>query len=207
MRKTDRGGLKRKRESERRDNEQANMIRLAHLSDLLDEVAEPVSWDLLGLLTVELSNIVSGGRTMTGIEKHEIERRLEQIEKIVERILHIVRHLEHPHITSFQIKEITMLPIAPGFSPVYTATPVPAGTFPAPGNLPVWTSSDTVNAPVTADVTGLVATVAIPATAVVGTVFTLTITYTNADGTVATGTLSQTIVAAPPADITIAQTV
>ena len=147
---------------------------------------------------------------MTGIEKHEIERRLERIEEAVDRILHILRHLNHPRITSFQIKEITMLPIAPGFSPVYTATPVPSGTFPAPGNLPVWTSSDTVNAPVSADATGLIATVAIPATAVVGTAFTLTISYTNADGAVATGTLDQTIVAAPPADITsftIAQTV
>lgn len=102
-----------------------------------------------------------------------------------------------------------MFPIAPGFSPVYTATPIPTGTFPAPGNLPVWTSSDTTNAPVTADATGLVATVAIPATAIVGTSFTLTVTYTNSDGVVATGTLAQTIVAAPPSDITafsIAQT-
>ena len=103
-----------------------------------------------------------------------------------------------------------MLPIAPGFSPVYTATPVPAGTFPAPGNLPVWTSDDSVNAPVTANATGLIGTVNIPASAVVGTSFTLTVSYTNADGVVATGTLAQTIVAAPPSDITsfnIAQTV
>ena len=102
-----------------------------------------------------------------------------------------------------------LLPIAPGFSPVYTATPQPAGTFPAPGNLPVWTSSDPVNAPVTMDPTGLIGTVNIPATAIAGVSFTLTITYTNADGTVATGSLVQTIVAAPPADITgftIAQT-
>ena len=102
-----------------------------------------------------------------------------------------------------------MLPLAPGFSPVYTATPSPAGTFPAPGNLPVWTSSDPVNAPVTADSTGLIGTVNIPATAVGGATFTLTVTYTNADGTVATGSLSQTIVTAPPSDITsfsIAQT-
>jgi len=104
---------------------------------------------------------------------------------------------------------MALLPLAPGFSPVFTATPVPAGTFPAPGNVPAWTSSDTTNAPVTADATGLVGTVAIPASAVVGTSFTLTVTYTNADGTVATGTFTGTIVAAPPADITsftIAQT-
>lgn len=134
--------------------------------------------------------------------------------EILHKILRIVEHIEHelrphPHITSFTIQETSMVPIAPGFSPVYTATPVPAGTFPAPGNLPAWTSSDTVNAPVTADATGLIGTVAIPATAVVRTAFTLTVTYTNADGTVATGSLSQTIVTAPSPDLTsftIAQT-
>jgi hypothetical protein len=137
-----------------------------------------------------------------------IENQLREIDHRLERIERELR----PHcstITAFQIRRLTMLPIAPGFSPVYTATPVPAGTFPAPGNLPVWTSSDTVNAPVTADATGLIGTVNIPATAVVGTAFTLTVTYTNADGTVATGTLTQTIVAAPSPDITgftIAQT-
>ena len=93
-----------------------------------------------------------------------------------------------------------MLPIAPGFNPVYTATPIPATSIPS--TPPTWESSDPTNAPVTADSTGLVATVAIPPTAQVGAVFTLTVTYTNADGTVATGTLEQTIVSAPPADIT-----
>jgi hypothetical protein len=136
--------------------------------------------------------------------------------QILEQILHTVNRIEREmarkpkFITAFEIKESTpMLPIAAGFSPVYTATTVPAGTFPAPGNVPVWTSSDTVNAPVAADPTGLIGTVAIPATAVVGTTFSLSVSYTNADGTVATGSLSQTIVAAPPSDITsfsIAQT-
>jgi hypothetical protein len=63
-------------------------------------------------------------------------------------------------------------------------------------------SSDTVNAPVSVDSTGLVATVALPSTAVVGTSFTLTVSYTNADGTVATGTISLSVVAAPSPDIT-----
>lgn len=139
---------------------------------------------------------------------HDQVRLLKDILHELRAIRHELHH-HHPSISAFEIRRITMLPIAPGFSPVYTATPIPAGTFPAPGNLPAWTSSDTTNAPVTADATGLVATVAIPASAVVGTVFTLTVTYTNADGTVATGTLSQTIVNAPPSDITsfsIAQT-
>ena len=142
-------------------------------------------------------------RSLRNIEHqlHEIDHRLERIERELRP--------RRSTITALQIRRLTMLPIAPGFSPVYTATPDQAGTFPAPGNLPVWTSSDTVNAPVTADATGLIGTVNIPATAVVGTAFTLTVTYTNADGTVATGTLAQTIVAAPSPDITgftIAQT-
>ena len=103
-----------------------------------------------------------------------------------------------------------MLPIAPGFSPVFTATPAPAGNVLNPAQpVPTWASSDTTDAPVSVDSTGLVATVAIPPTAVVGTSVTLTVSYTNADGTTATGSTAITIVAAPPMDITsftIAQT-
>lgn len=136
---------------------------------------------------------------------------LEEILRIEREQLHVLREIQRelkpPRIDRFLIKEITMLPIAPGFSPVYTAIPVPAGTFPS--TPPTWTSSDTTNAPISVDPTGLIATVAIPATAVVGTSFTLSISYTNADGSVATGSLTQTIVAAPSPDITsftIAQT-
>lgn len=95
---------------------------------------------------------------------------------------------------------MALLPIAPGNSPVFTATPVPATSVPS--TPPGWTSSDTTNAPITVDPTGLVATVAIPANAVVGTQFTLTIHYTNADGSAATGETTQTIVAPASPDIT-----
>jgi hypothetical protein len=152
-------------------------------------------------------------------EREKISAILEYSRENTHLLYEILKELKelkpkHNRIERFAISQqgvspMALLPVAPGFSPVYTATPVPAGTFPAAGNLPVWTSSDTVNAPVTADATGLIGTVAIPATAVVGTAFSLTVTYTNADSTVATGTLSQTIVAAPPSDITsftIAQT-
>ena len=140
-----------------------------------------------------------------------LRRILETLHQIACNELEILSFIRHErcrhHITHFHIKEIFMFPIAPGFNPVYTATPVPEGSVPS--TPPTWTSSDTTNAPVTVDASGLVATVAIPSTAVVGTAFTLTVSYTNADGIVATGSLSQTIVAAPPADITsftIAQT-
>lgn len=137
----------------------------------------------------------------------ELEERLERIDERFERLLEA---LGKTRITGFTVKlqGDNMLSIIPGNSPVFTATPVPATS--APSTPPIWKSSDTVNAPVTVDSTGLVATVEIPATAVVGIGFTLTVSYTNADGTIATGTTSQTIVAPPSPDITsftIAQTV
>lgn len=134
---------------------------------------------------------------------------------LLRKILHVLKQL-HPQprdIDSFTIAQgDDMLPIAPGFAPGFTATAVPAGSVPAPGNPVAWSSSDTTNAPVTAnasDPTGLTATVNLPSTAVVGTSFTLSTSYTNADATVATGSQSFTIVAAPSPDITsftIAQT-
>ena len=137
----------------------------------------------------------------------ELEERLERIDERFERLLEA---LGKTRITGFTVKlqGDNTLSIIPGNSPVFTATPVPATS--APSTPPIWESSDTVNAPVTVDSTGLVATVEIPATAVVGIGFTLTVSYTNADGTIATGTTSQTIVAPPSPDITsftIAQTV
>lgn len=128
---------------------------------------------------------------------------------LLRRILKFLERDRH-HITGFMpITEkgdlMALLPIAPGFTPGFSTTTLPAGTVPNPATPPVWTSSDTVNAPLqpnTADPTNLSVFVAIPATAVVGTVFTLTITYTNADATVASQTNSFTIAAVPPPDIT-----
>lgn len=110
----------------------------------------------------------------------------------------------HSSIDHFKIvKENDMIPIAPGSSPVFTATPEPQGDTLNPSQpIPTWTSSDEANAPVSVDSTGLVATVAIASGATVGNTFTLTINYTNADGTTATGSLTETIVAPPPVDIT-----
>jgi hypothetical protein len=120
------------------------------------------------------------------------------------RIIHRELKPKQHDITSFVITQqgdpMALLPIAPGFSPVFTATPVPSTSVPS--TPPTWTSSDTVNAPISVDPTGLIATVAIPTTASVGASFTLTISYTNADGTVATGSFTGTIVAAPSPDIT-----
>ena len=97
-----------------------------------------------------------------------------------------------------------MVPLAPGQTATFATTPLPANAIPTPSGL-VWSSSDSVNAPVspnTADATGLSTLVVFPSTAVVGTSFSLTIGYTNADGTTASQTNSFTIVAAPPTDVT-----
>lgn len=147
------------------------------------------------------------------IEREEINERLRIIEEYLWQIRYILeRSLPKPkHFTIRQ--ENPMLAIAPGNSPQFTATPQPAGTAPGtapgPGLIPTWVSSDPTNAPVSVDATGLIATVAIPSTAVVGASFDLTVTLTNADGTVATGTATFTIVAPPSPDVTsftIAQT-
>lgn len=144
------------------------------------------------------------------IRNHQLSRLIELAEAQLCYLKVIAAEVAPPkRITAFTIKEISMLPIAPGFSPVFTATPVPSTSVPNPATPPAWTSSDTTNAPIAVDPTGLIATVNIPSTAVVGTSVTLSISYTNADGTVATGSTSITIVAAPSPDITsftIAQT-
>lgn len=133
--------------------------------------------------------------------RYSIEERILKELRENNKLLHRIVNLLFNRIDGFVIsKETPMLSIAPGNSPQFTATPVPATSVPA--TPPIWVSSDSTNAPVTADATGLVATVAIPSTAVVGTSFTLTVSYTNADGTVAVGAITETIVAAPSPDIT-----
>lgn len=128
------------------------------------------------------------------------ERILKELRENNKLLRHIINLLFN-RIDGFVIsQEPPMLTISPGNSPQFTATPVPATGVPA--TPPAWVTSDQTNAPVTVDATGLVATVAIPSTAVVGTSFTLTVSYTNADGAVAVGAITETIVAAPSPDIT-----
>jgi hypothetical protein len=127
----------------------------------------------------------------------EVLRFLWELRRDLRQILHAL-HLER--IERFVITrqgETSMgFPlITPGSSAVYTATPVPATAVPS--TPPTWVSSDPVNAPVSADPTGLIGTVNPPALAV-PTTFTLTVTYTNADGSVATGSVTDQVVAVPP---------
>jgi hypothetical protein len=135
------------------------------------------------------------------LHKHSLEERILKELRENNHLLHRIINQMSSRIDGFVIlQEPPMLSIIPGNSPQFTATPVPATSVPS--TPPTWTSSDDTNAPVTADATGLIATVALPTTAVVGTSFTLTVSYTNADGVVATGSTTQTIVAPPSPDIT-----
>jgi hypothetical protein len=110
-----------------------------------------------------------------------------------------------PIITGFtDIKEITMVPLAAGFTAKFATTPIPATSVPDPTKL-VWTSSDPVNAPVSpnpADPTGLSTLVAFPPTVAAGVNFSLTLSYTNSDGSPASQTNSFETVAPPSPDIT-----
>lgn len=91
-----------------------------------------------------------------------------------------------------------MVPLDPGQSPQFTATPTPADSS-LGAVVPTWTSSDPANAPVTVDSTGLIATVALSPSIAVGESVTLTISATSPDGTVtATGSITFTIAAPPP---------
>jgi hypothetical protein len=127
--------------------------------------------------------------------------------RLLRRILHAVEP-RFPISFSLQQSGEIMVPLDPGQSPQFTATPTPDGSS-LGAVVPTWTSSDPANAPVTADATGLVATVALSASIAVGASVTLTVSATSTDGTQsATGTFTFTIGAPPPAfptGFTIAQ--
>lgn len=137
--------------------------------------------------------------------QHQLLHRILEVEELQLHELRAIRKLLTPlPITSFIVfPENPMNPLIPGSSHTYTAADVPAGATLDPNQpVPTWTSSDTTNAPVTADSTGLVGTVAIPAGATVGSTFTLTVNYTNADGTTATGSSDTQAIVAAVQDVT-----
>lgn len=152
-----------------------------------------------------VTNPLYDGNEMSELEEIRLQRRTLEVEEQILQVLHrIERRLPRLNISGFKSKqENPVTPFNPGNTIVITFTPVPAGAEPASGDVPTITSSDPVNAPVTADATGLIATVEFPATAVPNTPFVISINYTNPDGTVATpGTFSGEIVAPPAPDIT-----
>lgn len=123
----------------------------------------------------------------------ERDRRVERLECEVRWLWRLVFQSTE-RITGFDVEEDVM-PFAAGATAVIEFVPVPAGAVPASGDVPTITSSDPTNAPVTADATGLVATVNFAANAPAGD-YTITCSYTNPDGVVATpGTFTGTIAA------------
>jgi len=124
-------------------------------------------------------------------ETLEEERHILQVEQASMGFLSDIDAQLHHNVTGFFIQRSnTMTPLDPGASPVFTATPTPAGAVLPPGNIPTWTSSDpTVTLAV--DATGLVVTATISSTATVGASITLTITAAVlADGTIPTGSIT-----------------
>lgn len=141
-------------------------------------------------------------------QRYRDERTLEQIlaeEREILRDDREILHELHPNITKFtKIMETTMTPLAAGQTATFATTSIPAGTAPDPAKI-VWSSSDSVNAPVVVnpnDASGLSAQVTFPADVTAGLTFALIINYENSDGTFASQTNSFTTVAAPPADVT-----
>jgi hypothetical protein len=146
-----------------------------------------------------------------------MKRLYEEILRTQQAILHelcqVRKDLSRPQVRGFRIRPLifhahpqkdnhmAFIALDPGNSPQFTATPTPAGaTLPA-GLIPTWTSSDPAST-VTADSTGLIATLNIDSAATVGEQIVLTISATLPDGTVATGSFTVTVGAAPAADIT-----
>src|SRR6185312_9819939 len=124
---------------------------------------------------------------------HHTLDRLLQIEQEQLEILRKIEHDLNPRtITHFRINQenkMAIIGIIPGDTGTFTATPLnkegATVTLPS-GTVPVWTSSDTTNAPVVAAADGLSATITVPASyaPAPGTTFNLTVAMP--DGTAST---------------------
>ena len=95
-----------------------------------------------------------------------------------------------------------MNPVIPGSTQSYAVTlgPDNATVIPADG---VWSSSDSVNAPIVGD--GLTATVTLSADIAVGATYDVEYMYTNADNTVVVAPIASEVVVAPVVDVTSAE--
>lgn len=118
---------------------------------------------------------------------------------------HHHRH-HHSEVVAFQIKQIfirgesmAIKGILPGQSGSFALQDIPLNSVLPAGVIPVWTSSDTTNAPVVASADGLSASVALSASAVPGGSFNLQVDATLPDGTTpSSGPVAIPILAPPP---------
>lgn len=155
---------------------------------------------------------------VTGIEKHEIERRLEHLEHLgrhiehgVEKIERMVECLLRPHHispTDIRFKELTMNPTSAGQTQVYTGTLSPAGAVFPTDTLFAVTSNYPTETP-TVDATGLIVSVTYSAGFVEDPNNLFAISYSATSASTG-GSLSKTITPSAPAvfptDITFVQT-
>jgi len=133
-----------------------------------------------------------------------LKRFVEAVESIAHsqrRIAHCVCR-EHPHFSSFEILQIegahlTMITgVVPSVLSQFVATPIDSTGVPIPmpvGVTPVWSSSDTTNAPLGldgGDPSGLTVEITPPASAPTTGFFSLSVTVTLASGTVVSQSVS-----------------
>ena len=156
-----------------------------------------------------LDAIRTGNERAERVAEHVIGA-LHENSSLLRAILHRIPHPTPPAsiilgFTDIKENSIMPVPLAAGQTATFSTTPIPSTSAPVASNI-VWTSSDTVNAPITpntADPSGLSVLVAFPSTVVAGVTFSLTVSYTNSDGTLATPqTNSFTTVAPASPDIT-----
>lgn len=134
-------------------------------------------------------------------EVREQTRVLHKILRVAQDIRNELRH----NVTSATISrqgDSTMNPVIPGSTQSYAVTlgPDNATVIPADG---VWSSSDSVNAPIVGD--GLTATVTLSADIAVGATYDVEYMYTNADNTVVVAPIASEVVVAPVVDVTSAE--
>jgi hypothetical protein len=122
--------------------------------------------------------------------------------RLLKEILHGLRalsrqlkHLNPRNVTAAQVKETSLMANTPGSSHVFTVTLEPADATFVPTSA-VFTVTGIDESNLTVDPSGLSATLAIPADAVVGSGVAINWSYTNADGTTAAASDSFTVEAA-----------
>lgn len=145
-------------------------------------------------------------------ELQELQRLVKQDIRIDERIL-AGQTGTNNQVQSFQILQIlpntpqgannmanTILGIAPGSRGSFTFQPVPANSTIPKGQIPQ-VVSDNPLAVVSADASGLSATVTVDASAAVGGSFNLTVSVTRTDGVLASGTANVPFIAAAAGEV------
>jgi hypothetical protein len=133
----------------------------------------------------------------THFENHQLKKELKFLHGAVLEIIHLL--LRQTGFSVSQLQGDTPMPITgivAGATGVFQETPTPQGAVIPAGTIPVWTSSDTTNAPAVASADGTQCSVAVPASA---TITSFTLSVQNQDGTFPTSVTVPVTPAPPPA--------